>query len=133
MKLIAQVGRGGATGYAGDSRTDFRRDLNTINLAERLEEGGWVIVHPKANSATVVASPIPADEASKCPAPSEALLSGLEGSFKQMAQKDFEGLDKVTYEDYADWWRARGAAVGKWDGEKINWQTLGEYEDVLDQ
>lgn len=79
----------------------------------------------------VMSSPLPdpdlePGEIDACPQPSEMLLFGLQGSFKTLylikaIDKKWTGLDYVSLIDYAAYWAKRGAKVGIWNGESIDW------------
>ena len=73
---------------------------------------------------------LPPGSYEEAPEPSEFMLAGLEGAFQALAvmaktrkTTGFTGLDSVDVETFVEWWRERGARVGKVVDRAFVWEN----------
>jgi hypothetical protein len=68
----------------------------------------------------------------KCPQPSEAMAFGLSGSFQtllllqehhKMQSKEAGPLDSIGINDFINWWRSKGAKIGKVVNNSFVWEN----------
>ena len=104
-----------------------------------LHEGGWVIDKRRimdgprrgefvdgVMNGPMIDTAVAPSQVDRCPQPSAILLGGLQGAFQTLAmvktaKPEWRGLDSIGPEDYAAFWRERGAKVGRRRGDAIVW------------
>lgn len=140
--VLLTVGRGGYTKYGYNDWSTFQvsgymSDPEKIDVSD-MEPRAWVVssldVPIEDMYKWTLREPVPdptlkPGQVERCPVPSDALLAGLEGSFKTLAEMrkqddSFTGLDKVSVEDYVRLHRESGLPfkIGRVVDGKIQWE-----------